>query len=77
MFIGIKSELVLLNNMYTDLLCMVADAHIKIFLLYEFALKSKVVFFSAQEKNYAFNLEDFLKALQKHFSENYFGTIFN
>ncbi|MBD5493477.1 MAG: ATP-binding protein [Lachnospiraceae bacterium] len=79
MFIGRKSELALLEKMYQkegfQFLVLYGRRRVgKTSLLCEFAKKYKSIFFSAQEKNDALNLEDFSKTVQKHFSENYFGT---
>ena len=79
MFIGRKSELALLDEMYDrddfQFLVMYGRRRVgKTSLLCEFAKKYKTIFFSAQEKNDALNLEDFSKTVQKHFNENYFGT---
>ena len=79
MFIGRKSELALLEEMYQkegfQFLVLYGRRRVgKTSLLCEFAKKYKSIFFSAQEKNDALNLEDFSKTVQKHFSENYFGT---
>ena len=79
MFIGRKSELALLDEMYGrdgfQFLVMYGRRRVgKTSLLCEFAKKYKTIFFSAQEKNDVLNLEDFSKTVQKHFNENYFGT---
>lgn len=79
MFIGRKSELALLEDMYGregfQFLVMYGRRRVgKTSLLCEFAKNHRTIFFSAQEKNDALNLEDFSKTLQKHFNENYFGT---
>ena len=79
MFIGRKTELALLYDMYSrngfQFLVMYGRRRVgKTSLLCEFAKKYKTIFFSAQEKNDVLNLEDFSKTVQKHFNENYFGT---
>ncbi|MBD5140382.1 MAG: ATP-binding protein [Ruminococcus sp.] len=79
MFIGRKSELALLDEMYGrdgfQFLVMYGRRRVgKTSLLCEFSKKYKTIFFSAQEKNDVLNLEDFSKTVQKHFNENYFGT---
>lgn len=79
MFIGRKSEIALLDDMYGregfQFLVMYGRRRVgKTSLLCEFAKKHKTIFFSAQEKNDVLNFEDFSRTVQKHFNESYFGT---
>ena len=43
-------------------------------ILLEFAKKHKVVFYSAQEKNDALNLEDFSRTVQEFFDGNFIAA---
>ena len=68
MFIGRKEELNLLENMYAsdrfEFLVLFGRRRVgKTSLLQEFSKGHKGIFFSAQEKNDALNLEDFSKAV--------------
>jgi len=79
MFIGRKSELKLLENLYAkddfQFLVMYGRRRVgKTSLLREFSKKHETILFSAQEKNDALNLEDFSKTVQRHFEGSFFGT---
>lgn len=79
MFIGRKSELKLLEDLYArenfQFLVMYGRRRVgKTSLLREFSKKHKTILFSAQEKNDALNLEDFSRTVQNHFEGSFFGT---
>lgn len=78
MFVGRKTELQLLQNLYAsdkfEFLIIYGRRRVgKTSLLQEFCRSHAGIFFSAQEKNDALNLEDFSKAAQRFFEQNYFG----
>ncbi len=78
MFIGREKELALLeklkNSSKFEFLVLFGRRRIgKTTLLTEFAKDKNVLFYSAQEQNDAFNLEQFTKEIQKHFKETGFS----
>lgn len=78
MFIGRKKELELLEELYTsgkfEFLVLYGRRRVgKTSLLQEFSKLHHGIFFSAQEKNDALNLEDFSKMAQTFFHKGYFG----
>lgn len=79
MFLGREKELKLLHELYTsdrfEFLVLYGRRRVgKTALLQEFSKTHKGVFFSAQEKNDALNLEDFSRTVQRYFDGEYFGT---
>ncbi len=79
MFIGREKEQKLIDELYTsdsfEFLILYGRRRVgKTSLLKEAAKGKNAVFFSAQEKNDALNLEDFSALLQKHFDGSSFGT---
>lgn len=78
MFVGRKEELNILENMYStdrfEFLVLFGRRRVgKTSLLQEFYKGHKGIFFSAQEKNDALNLEDFSKAVQNYFEHQFYG----
>ena len=76
--IGREKELEVLENLYqTDsfqFLVMYGRRRVgKTTILQEFANRQDVIFFSAQEKNDALNLEDFSEVLQRHFEDDFYA----
>ena len=72
MFIGREKELAILEELYMsssfEFLVLYGRRRVgKTSLLVEFMKKHKVIFFSAQEKNNALNLQDFSKCVQTYF----------
>ena len=79
MFIGRKNELAILEECYNSnrfqFLVMYGRRRVgKTSLLQEFSKSHKTIFFSAQEKNDALNLEDFSKTVLSFFGDGYFGS---
>lgn len=79
MFIGRKNELAILEECYNSnrfqFLVMYGRRRVgKTSLLQEFSKFHKTIFFSAQEKNDALNLEDFSKTVLSFFGDGYFGS---
>lgn len=79
MFIGREKELAILEELYTssrfEFLVLYGRRRVgKTSLLVEFMKKHKVIFFSAQEKNNALNLQDFSRCVQTYFDGMSFTT---
>lgn len=79
MFIGRKNELALLDECFESdkfqFLVMYGRRRVgKTSLLQKFSESHKTIFFSAQEKNDALNLEDFSKTVLNFFGDGYFGS---
>ena len=79
MFIGRQNELSVLDECYNSeqfqFLVMYGRRRVgKTYLLQEFSKIHKTIFFSAQEKNDALNLEDFSKTILNFFGDGYFGN---
>lgn len=79
MFIGRQNELSVLDECYNSkrfqFLVMYGRRRVgKTYLLQEFSKFHKTIFFSAQEKNDALNLEDFSKTVINFFGDGYFGN---
>ncbi|MCR5150906.1 MAG: ATP-binding protein [Clostridiales bacterium] len=79
MFIGRQQELEMLNDLYNsnrfEFLVLYGKRRVgKTTLLSEFSKDKNSVFYSAQEKNSALNIESFSKAVQVRYSSSYFGT---
>ena len=79
MFTGRQQELEMLNDLYNsnrfEFLVLYGRRRVgKTTLLREFSKDKNSVFYSAQEKNSALNIESFSKTVQKRYSGSYFGT---
>lgn len=79
MFIGREKELAILEELYMsssfEFLVLYGRRRVgKTSLLVEFMKKHKVIFFSAQEKNNALNLQDFSKCVQTYFDGMSFAS---
>lgn len=79
MFLRRQEELTLLKQLYEsekfEFLVLYGRRRVgKTSLLQHFCKEHKAVFFSAQEKNDALNLEDFSKTIQMHFDGQAFGS---
>lgn len=82
MFLGRKNELKLLEELYAsdkfEFLIIYGRRRVgKTSLLQEFCKNHAGIFFSAQEKNDALNLEDFSRVSQMFFEHGYFGKFLN
>lgn len=78
MFLGRQTELKILEDMNGsekfEFLVLYGRRRVgKTFLLQEFSKNHKTLFFSAQEKNDALNLDDFSKTAQVFFDKHFFG----